>query len=53
MPNITGMKLQDALWLCEKKGLLVKCVGKGKVVKQSIAQGEVIIKGQQVQIDLN
>ena len=53
MPNMTGMKLQDALWLCEKKGLLVKCVGKGKVVKQSIAQGEVIIKGQQVQIDLN
>ena len=53
MPNMTGMKLQDALWLCEKKGLLVKCVGKGKVVKQSIAQGETIIKGQQVQIDLN
>ena len=53
MPNMTGMKLQDALWLCEKKGLLVKCVGKGKVIKQSIAQGEVIIKGQQIQIDLN
>jgi len=53
MPNMTGMKLQDALWLCEKKGLLVKCVGKGKVVKQSIAQGDVIIKGQQIQIDLN
>ncbi len=53
MPNMTGMKLQDALWLCEKKGLLVKCVGKGKVVKQSIAQGETIIKGQQIQIDLN
>jgi len=53
IPNMTGMKLQDALWLCEKKGLLVKCVGKGKVVKQSIAQGEFIIKGQQIQIDLN
>ena len=53
MPNMTGMKLQDALWLCEKKGLQVKCVGKGKVVKQSIAQGEVSIKGQQIQIDLN
>ena len=53
MPNMTGMKLQDALWLCEKKGLFVKCVGKGKVVKQSIAQGEFIIKGQQIQIELN
>ena len=53
MPNMAGMKLQDALWLCEKKGLLVKCIGKGKVVKQSIAQGETIIKGQQIQIELN
>jgi cell division protein FtsI (penicillin-binding protein 3) len=53
MPNLTGMKLQDALWICEKKGLLVKCVGKGKVVNQSIAQGQAIIKGQQIQIQLN
>ena len=53
MPNITGMKLQDALWLCEKKGLLVKCVGKGKVTKQSIVQGQFIQKGQQIQIELN
>jgi cell division protein FtsI (penicillin-binding protein 3) len=53
MPNITGMKLQDALWLCEKKGLMVKCVGKGKVIKQSIAQGQPVAKGQQIQIDLN
>jgi cell division protein FtsI (penicillin-binding protein 3) len=53
MPNITGMKLQDALWLCEKKGLIVKCVGKGKVMKQSIPQGQLIVKGQQIQIELN
>jgi cell division protein FtsI (penicillin-binding protein 3) len=53
MPNISGMKLQDALWICEKKGLLVKCVGKGKVVKQSIAQGTYVAKGQQIQIELN
>jgi cell division protein FtsI (penicillin-binding protein 3) len=53
MPNLTGLKLQDALWLCEKKGLLVKCAGKGKVVGQSIAQGQVFIKGQQIQIQLN
>lgn len=53
MPNISGMKLQDALWICEKKGLLVKCIGKGKVIKQSIAQGTYIAKGQQIQIELN
>ena len=53
MPNIVGMKLQDALWICEKKGLQVKCQGKGKVVSQSIAQGQSIIKGQQIQLQLN
>ena len=53
MPNISGMKLQDALWICEKKGLMVKFVGKGKVIKQSIAQGEYIAKGQQILIELN
>ena len=53
MPNITGMKLQDALWLCEKKGLIVSCIGRGKVVKQSIIQGAYIQKGQQIQIELN
>jgi cell division protein FtsI (penicillin-binding protein 3) len=53
MPNIMGMKLKDALFVCEKKGLIVKCVGKGKVVNQSIAQGVTIIKGQQIQLQLN
>jgi cell division protein FtsI (penicillin-binding protein 3) len=53
MPNIMGMKLQDALWICEKNGLEVKLVGKGKVTVQSIAEGQVIAKGQQIQIQLN
>ena len=53
MPDISGMKLQDALWLCEQKGLVVKVLGKGKVVKQSIIQGQTIIKGQQIQLELN
>jgi cell division protein FtsI (penicillin-binding protein 3) len=53
MPDISGLKLQDALWLCERAGLQVKCVGKGKVVKQSIAQGSYITKGQPILIELN
>jgi cell division protein FtsI (penicillin-binding protein 3) len=53
MPNIIGMKLQDAIWLCEKMGLMVKCYGKGKVISQSLMQGQAIIKGQQIQIQLN
>jgi cell division protein FtsI (penicillin-binding protein 3) len=53
MPDISGMKLKDALWLCEKKGLIVKCSGKGKVVRQSILQGQYIQRGQQISIELN
>ena len=53
MPDISGMKLKDALWLCEKKGLIVKCNGKGKVVRQSILQGQYIQRGQQIFIELN
>jgi len=53
MPNIIGMKLQDAIWLCEKMGLMVKCFGKGKVISQSLTQGQAIIKGQHIQIQLN
>ncbi len=53
MPNIMGMKMQDALWICEKNGLEVKVAGKGKVSAQSIAEGQVIAKGQQIQIQLN
>ena len=53
MPDISGLKLQDALWLCEKKGLQVKCIGKGRVVRQSIVQGSYITKGQPILIELN
>jgi cell division protein FtsI (penicillin-binding protein 3) len=53
MPDISGMKLKDALWLCEKKGLIVKCSGKGKVIRQSILQGQYIQRGQQITIELN
>jgi beta-lactam-binding protein with PASTA domain len=53
MPNIIGMKLQDALWICEKNGLEVKIMGKGQVTAQSILEGQLITKGQQIQIQLN
>jgi len=53
MPNIMGMKLQDALWICEKNGLVVKVIGKGAVTAQSIEEGATIAKGQQIQIQLN
>ena len=53
MPDISGMKLKDALWLCEKKGLIVRCSGKGKVIHQSILQGQFIQRGMQINIELN
>jgi hypothetical protein len=31
----------------------VKCIGKGKVVRQSILQGQYIQRGQQIFIELN
>jgi beta-lactam-binding protein with PASTA domain len=45
--------LQDALWICENNGLLVKSVGRGKVMSQSIVEGQKINRGQQIQIQLN
>jgi hypothetical protein len=33
--------------------LQVRSIGKGKVTSQSIVAGEAIIKGQQIQIQLN
>lgn len=53
MPNISGLKLQDAIWLCEQKGLHVRCNGKGKVIRQSIVEGAIIVKGQTILIELN
>ena len=37
VPNVTGMGLDDALYLLEKSGLTVDIVGYGKVVKQSLS----------------
>lgn len=53
MPALAGLKLKDALLYCEQKGLVVKCIGKGKVVNQSILAGQPFIKGQQIILELN
>jgi cell division protein FtsI (penicillin-binding protein 3) len=53
MPDLSGLKLKDALFLCEQKGLAVKCLGKGKVARQSIVAGQPFIKGQQITLELN
>jgi cell division protein FtsI (penicillin-binding protein 3) len=52
MPNLTGMNLKDALYMCESLGLRVNVSGVGRVFQQSLAVGAPIAKGQLVNISL-
>ena len=51
-PNVIGMGAKDAVYLLENKGLKVRLVGRGKVVYQSLAQGEKIRKGDVIRLEL-
>lgn len=53
MPDLSGLGLKDAIFICEKAGLKVDIKGRGKVFAQSINKGNSITKGQVVQILLN
>jgi cell division protein FtsI (penicillin-binding protein 3) len=53
MPQLKGMGLKDVVYLCENLGLKVQVQGKGKVVAQSVQAGEIIAKGQLINIALN
>lgn len=53
MPQLKGMGLKDAITICENIGLKINVKGRGKVTNQSIAAGQMIAKGQLVQIELN
>ena len=53
MPQLAGMGLKDAIYLCENMGLKVNVKGVGKVTAQSIAAGEAVAKGQLVNLELN
>ncbi|MBC8172509.1 MAG: PASTA domain-containing protein, partial [Chitinophagales bacterium] len=52
MPSVKGMGLRDALYVLENEGLTVNAIGKGKVVNQSIDQGQNIYDGMYVMIEL-
>lgn len=52
MPDVTGMGLKDALFILENAGMKVNIVGSGKVIAQSVAPGNKISKGQQINIQL-
>lgn len=53
MPQLTGMSLKDAVYICGNMGLKVNVKGKGRVTAQSVTPGQTVNKGTQVQITLN
>jgi len=53
MPQLKGMGLKDAIYLCENIGLKMNVKGKGRVEDQSIIAGTPIAKGQIINILLN
>lgn len=53
MPELNGMGLKDAVYVCENMGLKLNIRGKGKVMAQSITAGLPVVKGQLVEVELN
>jgi len=48
VPNVTGMPLNDAIYLLENAGLNVKSSGSGRVIYQSMIAGQSIVKGETI-----
>ena len=53
MPSLKGLGLKDAVVLCEGMGLKVNVKGKGRIITQSISEGQSIAHGQLLNIELN
>lgn len=53
VPNVSGMGAQDAIFLLENMGLEVIVKGKGMVRVQSISEGEKIISGNKIILELS
>jgi len=53
IPNVKGMAAMDAISLLENLGLKVNFSGNGKVVEQSLNEGEKLIKGATINIKLS
>ena len=52
MPDLRGMGIQDAIYLLESYGLIVKITGSGAVQSQSIAKGKRFTKGSVIKLEL-
>ena len=53
VPDVKGMTAKDAVYLLESAGLIVRLHGKGKVESQSVKAGNLLVKGQLINITLN
>lgn len=53
VPNVMGMTLRDAIYLLEKRGLIVNYKGFGRVKNQSLTIGKKINKGDRILIELS
>ena len=53
VPNVKGMPGMDAVSLLENLGFKVNFAGNGKVIEQSISEGEKIVKGTTIIIKLS
>ncbi len=52
-PNVVGMGLQDATYLLENCGMVVRANGRGTIKQQSVLPGERILKGKQITLELS
>jgi cell division protein FtsI (penicillin-binding protein 3) len=52
VPDVKGMTAKDAVYILESMGYIVEMSGFGRVVSQSVRQGELIEKGRLIQIVL-
>jgi len=52
MPDLSGMGIQDAIYLLESYGLVVEITGSGSVQSQSISKGDKFFKGSLIKLEL-
>ena len=53
VPDVKGMGLKDALYLCESRNIHVSTRGTGKVKFQTIVPGTIVSKNQKLILELN
>ncbi|HEY8400816.1 MAG TPA: penicillin-binding protein [Cytophagaceae bacterium] len=53
VPDVTGMRLKDALYILENKGLRVKYIGSGRVQEQSMLPGVKAVEGSTIVLKLS